>query len=108
MHANCNQGPENVPGGTAKKSLNLQSSTLYMWGRLEEVMKLYKEEEHLRHQLEDQAGLSKCICSQGNILWGKHDEAMALYKEEEGICRKSGDQNGLMGSLGNQANILHE
>ena len=85
-----------------------QALILEAWGRLEEAMALYRKEEAICLELDDQNGFQRCYGNVAVILdaWGRLEEAMALLKKQEAICLELGDQNGLQHSYGNQALVL--
>jgi tetratricopeptide (TPR) repeat protein len=85
-----------------------QALILRAWGKLEEAMALYEEQQAICEELGDRARLSCSYCGQAIILQigGKLEEAMALYKKEEAICEELDDRDGLLRSYGNQALIL--
>jgi tetratricopeptide (TPR) repeat protein len=91
-----------------QRSLGNQALILKAWGRLDEAMKLLKEQEWICRELGNIDGIQASLGNQANILyaWGRLDEAMKLHKEEEGICRELGNKDGLSASLCNQGVIL--
>jgi tetratricopeptide (TPR) repeat protein len=85
-----------------------QALILRMWGRLDEAMKLRKEEEALCLELNLKDGLQASYGNQALILqdWDRLDKAMALLKKQEELCLELGDKDGLQGCYCNQAFIL--
>ena len=85
-----------------------QAMVLKTLGKIDEAMRLLKEQEKIcrKHGLRD--GLLSSIEVQAVLLknCGELDEAMRLLKEHEHHCRESRYDLGLGSSLGNQA-LIH-
>ena len=87
-----------------------QALILKAWGRLDEAMALYKQQEAICLELGNKDGLQNSYGNQALILqdWGRLEEALALLKKQEVICLELGNKDSLQRSYGNQALILKE
>ena len=95
--------------GNLRYALVNQALILSNWGRFDEAMALYQEEERLCKELGNIAAVSTSLGNQAMILYhtGRYDEALAYCKEAVRINRERGDKRLLALYLGNQAKILY-
>jgi len=86
----------------------LQADAMAARGKMDDAMRLYKEQELLCRENGNQRTLQAMLAAQAAILAGRdlYDEAMPLLSEQEQICCALGERSGLVGSLGLQACIL--
>lgn len=84
------------------------ASVYQMRGDLPLALQLYREQEQINRQTNNQQGLSDALGNQGVILLqiGEHQKAKLLLQEQDSICREIGNRKGLATSLGNQALLL--
>ena len=77
-------------------------------GKLEEAMKILKEEERISRELGSNEFLSECLGCQAVIptKWDKLKEAMILFKEKERICLEIGNKDGIYACHVSQATII--
>ncbi len=91
------------------KIISAQASILFQKGQWDESIRLYKEEERIYRQLENEVAVGISLGNQGRILLarGELKRALELFRQQERISREWNDLPSLQTCLGNQAIALY-
>ena len=88
--------------------LGNEGEILRLWGRLDEAVAAFKQQETILLDLGDMGGLAPCYVRQSLVLWiwGRLEEALALQERAEVIFLQLGNKDGLERNYVNQAGAL--
>jgi tetratricopeptide (TPR) repeat protein len=107
---NCGESQSVLPLWTFLGNRVNEARARISMGDLDGAMQLFREQEAIARQREDQVTLAVCLGNQAIICkaTGDLDVAVRFLREGEAICRQLNDPDGLQRSLGGQGVILME